>query len=270
MKPTTLLLCLSSLAMPLRAAPNYPEAVAADRPVAQWRFEEAANPAGGAVAKRVDFVFASSGAPALGHSARFAQDSFIDLPAPAPLTTPGDFTVEWWQYADKFIDAAPIVSLVRPDGTSIFEASVRPVTPPAPKVKKKGAKTAAPKHFFSAGPKTLSKAQAYANRWTHVAVTRLADGSVQFYVNGLPDHEPVAGPKPTASPDARLVIGRSGKMSGFWGLLDEIAVYDHALPDDRVLAHYKAALATLPNRDQVTSTGHRGDNANAPENTNVS
>jgi len=49
-------------------------------------------------------------------------------------------------------------------------------------------------------------------------------------------------------------------------LIDEVATYDHALSPERILAHYKAAL---PPRLVVT-VGHRGDNRNSPENTNVS
>jgi hypothetical protein len=50
-----------------------------------------------------------------------------------------------------------------------------------------------------------------------------------------------AGP----SPD-RVMIGatRNGSSSSFnWkGLIDEVALYDHALSPDRILAHYYAAL----------------------------
>ncbi|MGP3927238.1 LamG domain-containing protein [Streptomyces sp. 8N616] len=77
---------------------------------------------------------------------------------------------------------------------------------------------------------------------THLVVT--FDGTaVAVYLNGVVDTvSPVTG-DPTAAGD--LAIG--GGPNPFDGVLDELALYDHPLPEDRVRAHADAVDAELGN-----------------------
>jgi Concanavalin A-like lectin/glucanases superfamily/Immunoglobulin I-set domain len=76
------------------------------------------------------------------------------------------------------------------------------------------------------------------NQWTHLVAS--FDGSNEYlYVNGVLSSSLVCtNYAPNASNPTRYG-GESG--AAFWGALDEIAMYDHALPEDRVTLHYGLA-----------------------------
>ncbi len=78
--------------------------------------------------------------------------------------------------------------------------------------------------------------------WNHVAL--VCDGiSLTVYLNGR--HEPeLAVPLTAALPDAEaeLILGNSGDgQQPFEGKIDELAVYDRALPAEEIARHYQAA-----------------------------
>jgi Glycerophosphoryl diester phosphodiesterase family len=64
-------------------------------------------------------------------------------------------------------------------------------------------------------------------------------------------------------------LGGSDKLY-FQGSLDEVAVYNHRLSGDHILAHYRAALDGVKSPSDMIVVGHRGNNRFAPENTLVS
>jgi hypothetical protein len=80
------------------------------------------------------------------------------------------------------------------------------------------------------------------NVFSHVVVT--SDGTdMSLYVNGM--LEALGTPSALSDTDSRFVIGANDarpSSNEFLGWLDEVAVYDHALSEQRVEAHYQAAL----------------------------
>jgi uncharacterized delta-60 repeat protein len=88
------------------------------------------------------------------------------------------------------------------------------------------------------------------NVWTHVAVTFDGTNSITFYVNGQPEGtRTIAGNQASTS---TLLIGQWNNNYWFEGLMDEVAIYDHALTDDEILERYKQAS---PTRDYLDDTG---------------
>jgi len=53
-----------------------------------------------------------------------------------------------------------------------------------------------------------------ASTWTHVAVTRSAGGSINFYIDGALATGPVATTTPTGGGNSRLWVGRFGAVAG--------------------------------------------------------
>jgi hypothetical protein len=91
-----------------------------------------------------------------------------------------------------------------------------------------------------------SSVQPVAGRWDHIVYTR-SGSTLQLYVNGVP------APTGTASgflnsSTGMLAIGRAGSNSSayFSGAIDEVAIYDHSLSQERVQAHYVSADTPAP------------------------
>lgn len=91
------------------------------------------------------------------------------------------------------------------------------------------------------------------NTWYYIAVSR--NGNVmRLYVNGV-----LRAQRTDLDPGDLTVGGSDGwyvgrpESTSFWdgGGTDEVALYDTALSAGRILAHYEAALATLPLRATV-------------------
>jgi hypothetical protein len=74
--------------------------------------------------------------------------------------------------------------------------------------------------------------------YTHVVATY--DGvAMRLYFNGVLVGV-LTSALPLADTSAEFLIGLGG-TGGFTGALDDVAVYDHELPDTRVMAHYLAS-----------------------------
>ncbi len=75
--------------------------------------------------------------------------------------------------------------------------------------------------------------------WHHVAVTKSGD-LVVFYVDGLPYF--AGSYNPTFVFSSNVAIGARGDNSAnsFWGMIDELAFYDHALSDAEIQSIYLA------------------------------
>jgi len=255
-----------TLLVPSVAAAAWSDAVLADRPVAWFRFEEdrgdIAKSAVGQVEGRYRNVVPAqtSAAPALGRASAFSpkpsQPANIDIPVPLPA---GDFTIEWWQLDESTAANRPILTWSDGDGPS-FEISVRD-EPPDPKNRKK------PIFAHCHAGASRSASFAYCGKWFHIVLVRnAANGTIQWFINGQIDGKPTKAATPALPRSAKLRVGGEA----FRGALDELAVYETALAADRVLAHYRAALSSLPDREKIVTVGHRGNNQFAPENTRIS
>ncbi len=89
--------------------------------------------------------------------------------------------------------------------------------------------------------------------WHHIVGTY--DGAkLQLYVDGKPAGHPFyhTGAISPMLPDDGIAIGSEERRAGgmdpshgryFNGLIDEVAIYNRALPPDEILAHYRAGLA---------------------------
>ena len=83
-------------------------------------------------------------------------------------------------------------------------------------------------------------AASVVGRWVHTVSTY--DGlSLAFYVDGtLVDQEP--DPRPQLAKNVPLYAGGGGPNRGVLdGVIDELAIYDVALPADRIKAHFDLA-----------------------------
>jgi hypothetical protein len=96
---------------------------------------------------------------------------------------------------------------------------------------------------LAAGPGPIARGQ-----WHHL-VGIFSEGTLTIYVNGVQGQEVQLGGglQDAGHPDAdRVMIGatRTGSEGSFnfKGLIDEVAIYDHALAPEKVVAHYQSGL----------------------------
>ncbi|MEZ6193817.1 MAG: glycerophosphodiester phosphodiesterase family protein [Phycisphaerales bacterium] len=288
--------CLSVNAQAAAAEAGYAESVLADKPVGYWRFEEqtasagAVNDAAGGDTKNGAYHNVDLGIPsatvALGSAAGFSGDaampSYIDLGADEALMLRGDLTIEWWQNmtGDAAEDLAVIAWASKGESVDtnvLYEMVLRYSE------EQKQEKYPRPQfvlgHEYGTGVnvRVPSRTLAQPDRWCHIAVVRDADArTIQYYINGLPAGEPQSYGEgyenPQGGESAGVTIGKLGRFNSryFQGCLDEVALYDHTLTAERIMAHYRAALdgSSKEHRPQVVA--HRGNNRFAPENTLVS
>jgi hypothetical protein len=193
--------------------------VLADRPLHYWRFEEttgveAADTAGPPAA-------AYAGAPALGQPGAMegslsilldGDDDWVDV---ADLTLAGDFTIEAWIFlCEEISDVDVLMGQGRagPDinfGDEDFRLWDGHRDP-----------------LVAEGPMPH-------DRWVHVVITRAA-GRLDAFVDGRPAG---TGTHDAPFPVATVGWGESGLLRG---MLDEVAIYDHALSPERIAAHAAA------------------------------
>ncbi len=80
------------------------------------------------------------------------------------------------------------------------------------------------------------------NSWHHVAMVR-EDDSLKLYLNGEPEIE---GKLPITYPngcDQLQIGGRNDNFANFHGMIDEVAVFNRALPSSEIKSHFKAGGA---------------------------
>ena len=275
---------------------GYADAVLADNPVGYWRFEDDAsskitvNSADNVEAVRGTNHNVSLAQPsataALGSAAAFStqgnRKSYIDLGSPRSLMIRDDLTVEWWQcMTHNDTEARSIISWARPGETTgdnvLYEMMLRYSS------EQKSEKYPRPQivlgHEYGKGNnlRAYSQAVIHPHKWYHIAAVRDAKAmTIRYYINGMPSGDPISyrdkHENAQGGDVGGVTIGRLGQFDSryFQGLLDEIAVYDHALSGDRIMAHYRAALSTEDRSGRAIVVGHRGNHHEAPENTLVS
>jgi len=201
-------------------ADAYEALVVGDEPIAYWRFEEVAGPIATA---RVGELGAFQGNPRyaqpgpISGSRAVALDGDGDWIDVVDLELPGDFTIEGWIFFcenDISNDDALVGNTDGGPNLNFFDARLRLWT---------GELDVAE----IATPMDLA-------RWYQVAAVR-AGGAVELYVDGISAaHGGFADP---------FRIGTLGNAGGgtLAGLIDEVAIYDHALSAEQLAAHAAAA-----------------------------
>ena len=228
------------------AAGGYAPTVLADAPVHYYRFEESstAQPAsdlgtpGGRNGIYVGGItLGQSTAPfALGNAARFdgSPGTLVDL----GLFHPGNaITVEAWANLDPTANNTPSYNSIVARWDGSYELDLAPGDIANFNVRRDG------NGFGQAASASASS----RNHWHHF-VGVFSGGIATVYVDGVKGSEQSIGgvlQNVGPSPD-RVMVGatRNGSVSSFnWnGLIDEVALYNRALPPDRILAHYQAGL----------------------------
>jgi len=221
--------------------------VLSDNPVAYWRLGEAAGSP--TVANLVGPAHTGTvlGGTTLGQPGAIPADpdtaalfngsnGKIDVPYSAALN-PASFTIECWARLAGGAGSyrSPVTSRANsPQSGYIFYAEP------------------GNRWQFWTGPgwHTLNGPGGAFNEWYHLvgtydAVTQLK----QFYVNGALVSQGT-GVTVNANPAHPLRIGAGATESSgnYWfnGTVDEVAVYNHVLPGDRIAAHYRAARFGAP------------------------
>jgi len=90
---------------------------------------------------------------------------------------------------------------------------------------------------------TFSNSIIPLNKWTHIALTRDNDKKViKIYINGVLDKTNTYSTAPSSSKSEKLIIGSgefySATMKNFQGQMDEIKIYNIALPQNDITNMY--------------------------------
>lgn len=239
-------------ASPLAAATSvaqtpYQAAVLADNPASYWSFEETS---GTTIADNQGLnngtvigapILNQPGAPGGGQSIRFASGGYVKILNHPSITFTETFTIEMWIKPTSTSGQIYILDKDYDEYSVIL-----------------GYQGANSNFFSRVGyPAGVSSAQmpVVVNDWQHIVYVKDANGLAnnwRGYLNGceffsvtanftLPPAVPGAWP---ASRD--LHLGGSRNAFNYYGYLDEVAVYSHALSGSQVAAHYAAATGTPP------------------------
>jgi hypothetical protein len=96
--------------------------------------------------------------------------------------------------------------------------------------------------FFNGNKRLAGTTGVIPKTWNHVALVR--DGEkVQVYLNGAvePEIRGTAARGYAAGNREVFIGGRNDNVANWEGKIDEVAVYDRALPTEEVARHYKAS-----------------------------
>ncbi len=174
------------------------------------------------------------------------------LTASLPLTAAGDYTLELWLFnaRDLSLPNSPAIS------GYVFS---RPGTPSAANAQPGehlgiGGVESSPrdKLFFYNGEALVAGRTTLAiNTWHHVALVRAGD-QLTVYLNGETAHPEIQATLAKNYNANQITLGtRSDGYGPFQGRLDEVVVFDTALPPEKVQAHFNSAKADAPARDVI-------------------
>ena len=232
---------------------GYETVIAPDAPVALWRLDETAGPTvydqlgshNGIASNNI--AFGQPGAIGNDSDTCFGFDGSsaeVEVPYSADLN-PAAFSVECWALVTgtTYTDQAAVSS------RNISQGSFYAYTTSEGYVLYAGA--SGNWEFWTYndlnGAQIQSGTPVMQNQWTHLVGT--FDGSnKRLYINGVLVASEV-NPNYQANLICNLRIGEGNNENdptlvtyyNFLGDLDEVAVYNYALPEDRVLAHYLAS-----------------------------
>jgi hypothetical protein len=222
---------------------TYREAVLSDAPIRYYPLDETGGTTAGdsgsdGIAGTLS-MGVTPGSPAsssrLGGAFRFngAPGTLIDL----GLFHPGnDVSVEAWVNLDTDAGTQWHAIVARWDGS--YELDIAPGDVPNFVVRRDGNAIG-----VVAGPGPVARGQ-----WHHL-VGVFAGGVLTIYVNGVQGQETEIGGVLQDAGNAeidRVMIGASRNGSegsfNFKGLIDEVAIYSHGLPPEKIVAHYQTGL----------------------------
>jgi len=224
--------------------PAYAQKVLQSNPIAYWRFDEIVGSTVSPDELGTHHAVLVNG-PGLfqeaqvGPAMRFraAENQYAEAPDHPDFDLPGSFSIEFWMNLQHNWAGSQWEALVgKGDNTwSVF----RNQSGDRLRFQLRGGD--APNAFVN------SNFSIPRNQWTHVvAVYDDADGEMRFYFNGVQDRNTVAraGSVGTNTFGVQMGVNWSGTAYRRYydGLLDEVAIYGHALPPETIEAHYLAGL----------------------------
>jgi hypothetical protein len=219
--------------------------IVADKPVSYWRLGEqngmtAADTTGRNTGTIVgDVTLGSPGALASDTNTAMAFGSttgYVGVPDSPSLSPVGAFTLEAWA-KPATLDGATHAIVHKGAGASSDTWQYRLTLHTTNQWR--GCLYSGATGYCVVAPRTASTAE-----WTHLVLAR-SGSTLTLYINGMSVGTTtiVSGSLTRAS--GMLAIGRAGGYAAhyFNGGIDEVAIYDWALPAARVQDHYSAAIS---------------------------
>ena len=222
-----------------KPASPYAAAVLADKPIAYWRFGDSTTPRA--------FDFSGNGYHGVYVVVNVSQPGAIlnDPNTSVQITASNDSEVGEFGGAFGFVGHQPFSA----------ELWFKPTQPHACLLGQVDWDATAEKYkgwflYYKSTEITLRRSGTNVNafvtvstsEWTHVVAT--FDGvTAAMFVNGTQIVQR-ASRNPVAAISEPFLIGRMDNWQDYEGLIDEVALYEHALTPGRVLAHFKAGSGT--------------------------
>jgi hypothetical protein len=216
---------------------DYSDLIVADGAVGYWRLGESSGTDAVAV---VGTNGTYKNTPTLGvtgaitadadTAVTFLDSSFEDMNVAAvDLNATDNFTLECWAKPNSLSGAGALVSC----GTTANGYYIRVGT------------DLKPRGFTNPGGGLTDGGTAMADAvWSHVVFRRSA-GTNSVWINGVQADPGTNNTGTVTAPTTRTCIAAIADDNTFWkGSLDEVALYDAALADADILAHYNEGIAT--------------------------
>jgi hypothetical protein len=220
--------CGGDATEPAPAGPSYSQVVKSDHPIAYWRFEEATGTVAGDSsgmnrpgAYDAQTVRGTTLSSALGYGLTMTSGG-VTVPH-ADWMSLSTMTVEMWVRPNRVTYVNAILMLAMGDAWQL-------------QVTKDGY----PAFTYPGGTRGARAATPFVvGQLYHVAAT-FTPGFLRLYINGeFAGEAPTDDPLPTDPHDLYIGRGQGGALY-FVGMVDEVALYDHALDTTRIRAHYEA------------------------------
>jgi len=230
----------------------YPNEVQTDNPTAYWRLGESSGSTAYDSAGGLDGTYVNS--PVLGQPGALAGDldtavrfngpgsnDYVEVPDAPFLRFTTSFTIEAWIYQDSFQSAG--YRLVDKETAGIGDGYNFDTLGVGDSFTGSGHRL----RLCGNEQCPYGNTDYSLNEWHHVAVT-VSGTTATFYLDGQMDGSGLVGSIPIQQNTLPLRIGAANVGCGggcglyeyFSGLIDEVAVYDHALPGERIVAHKDA------------------------------
>lgn len=149
------------------------------------------------------------------------------------LTTGTAWTIEFWYKRSVTTSAVRRILRVNQTTTVYFEVTINPGTGLLNVVDNSGMNNG------------ITSAALIDNAWHHVAIVRSGNSNHEFFIDGVSQGTLIG--TGTAKTSATVYIGGyTTSNSGASSYLDEVAFYNTALTNTRVLAHYNSTVGVAP------------------------
>ena len=221
---------------------SYQSEVLADNPVGYWRFEETS---GSVVADEIDdndgTVFGAdldvaTGEAALGSAVEFdGVDDRIIVDNDAAHSGWSDFTIEFWIISTENRDNNYLVSVWQISGN---ERAWR-IFPNGANILLGLSNTGGGSDSYT----VMSRSAVYDGQLHHVVVNR-SGTAVRGWIDGIEQASASHSGTVHSSLGVMGIGARGDNSNHHSGILDELAVYNFALSEARIQAHYDAAFAS--------------------------